>query len=361
MPVPDLRHVRLHRRLASRRRVGLRASLIRSAGVAGSLPLVLGGCGEWITAPLSSLDPAGPGAAPIATLWWVMFWASLAITAFMVMLGLLVALRNAPESRTVPARLLLVGGGLVFPLVVVTALLVYGLPAGQALLAVPDEAGAIRIDVNAHRWWWQVRYRDSGGGEPLHDANEIHVPTGRPVHIHITTSDVIHAFWVPRLGGKLDAIPGITNVLRLSADRAGIYRGQCAEFCGDQHARMGFTVEAHDEEAWKTRLALLRRRSAVLAAASGGGADAFRAHCASCHSIDAQAEAFPPAGLIGPNLAGIADRRHLGAGWTPNRDDALERWIAAQHRIKPGNTMPAMTDLAPETVQSIVDFLEQRP
>ena len=136
----------------------------------------------------------------------------------------------------------IVGGGLLLPLFSIAGLLAVGIPLGRQMLPLPSATGEVlRIDVTGHQWWWEIRYPDTG----ITLRNELHIPVATPVDIHLTTVDVIHAFWVPRLGGKLDAIPGRTNVLRLQADTPGLYRGQCAEFCGLHHAHMQFTVTAH--------------------------------------------------------------------------------------------------------------------
>lgn len=144
----------------------------------------------------------------------------------------------------------IIGGGLVLPSGAIVVLLAFGIPVGHNMLPLPVEDGeAMRIDVTGHQWWWQTGY--PGTGIQLRD--ELHIPVGVPVDLHLTSADVIHSFWVPRLGGKLDMLPGRTNVLRLQADEAGTYRGQCAEFCGLDHAHMQFTVTAHDPddfEAW---------------------------------------------------------------------------------------------------------------
>ena len=155
---------------------------------------------------------------------------------------------SAARSKRVHSRWL-VGGGLVLPLASVTVLLGFGIPIGHNMLPLPTGEDVVRIDVTGHQWWWEVTYPEAG----VSLRDELHIPVGVPVDVHITGGDVIHSFWVPRLGGKLDAIPGHTGVLRLRAQAPGIYRGQCAEFCGTGHAHMSFTVEAHprpDFDAW---------------------------------------------------------------------------------------------------------------
>lgn len=146
----------------------------------------------------------------------------------------------------------IIWGGLVLPIASISLVLAFGIPAGHRMLAIGDD-NALTIEVTAHQWWWQVNYPDSG----IELRNEIHVPAGRPLDLHLTSSDVIHSFWVPRLGGKLDMFPGRVNVLRLTANEPGRYRGQCAEFCGVAHAHMQFELIAHSEtdfEQWRTEL-----------------------------------------------------------------------------------------------------------
>ena len=212
---------------------------------------LLAGCGAG---PLSALDPAGPGAAGIAQVWWVMFWFSAAVVTGMTGLALYATLRNPDRRLRIAPRGLLIVGGLVFPILVLSALLVYGVRAGYSLLPLATARPVFSVDVTAHQWWWQVSYPDAAGGM-RHAANEIHIPAGRPVDIRVRSADVIHGFWIPRLGGKIDAIPGRVNTIRLEADKPGLYQGQCAEFCGLGHAHMKLVVQAHDEAGLQGKLA----------------------------------------------------------------------------------------------------------
>ncbi|GAA3964982.1 hypothetical protein GCM10022278_23490 [Allohahella marinimesophila] len=135
------------------------------------------------------------------------------------------------------------GGGLILPVVSITVILLVGIPVGRSMLPLPLESGqALRVDVQAHQWRWEVSYPDTDVGL----TNELHIPAGKAVDLHLTTADVIHSFWVPRLAGKLDTMPGRTNILRIEADAPGTYHGQCAEFCGLEHTDMRFTVIAHE-------------------------------------------------------------------------------------------------------------------
>jgi cytochrome c oxidase subunit II len=286
-----------------------------------------------------------------------MFWGSVAITVFMIALGFYAIRQNQKSRRKVPARLLILGGGVIFPLTVVTGLLIYGVVRAPALWSGLDTSEAYRVEVIGHRWWWEIRYPDAAGGA-LHDANELHIPAGRPVIVHVSTNDVIHSFWVPRLAGKIDAIPGIVNRLRIEAGAAGVYRGVCAEFCGAQHARMGFLVEAHDEDALNARLARLAASTrGEPAAPDSGGARAFEAHCAACHSLDARTRPQ----IAGPNLAALGSRRSLGGGILANEEGTIRRWMLEHQRLKPGNLMPPMDHLPKETLDAIIGYLERRP
>ncbi len=231
---------------------------IRRMGQRVALPgllitsLLLAGCGG----PFSTLDPAGPAARSVAGLWWGMFAFSSVLLIAVVGLWLYAMRRDPGAVSDGAAQRLqnrwIIGGGLVLPLASIALLLAFGIPIGHRMLPLPPEDGEVlRIEVTGHQWWWEVRYPDAD----IRLRDELHIPVGMPVDLHLSSADVIHSFWVPRLGGKLDMIPGHVNVLRLRADAPGTYRGQCAEFCGLRHAHMQFIVEAHDPGDFETWLA----------------------------------------------------------------------------------------------------------
>lgn len=311
---------------------------------------LLTGCLEQ---PLSALDPAGPAAASIAQVWWVMFFGSIGIWLLMVVLALYASLHRRRNGKA-PLNWLLIGGGLVLPLGTTLALLVYGISSGQSMLPLPTKEPVYRVEVRGHQWWWEVIYLDAPGG-PRYSANEIHIPAGRFVDVHVSTNDVIHSFWAPRLGGKIDAIPGRTNIVRLRADEPGTYHGVCAEFCGAQHARMRLVIEAHDEAGLKDRLAALET-PAGSADMTTHGAQAFARDCLACHSLDPARRSPQP----GPNLADFSLRSTLAAGTLPNTPEALRDWLAHPQARKPGNLMPDQ-NLSAEDVEAIATFLESRP
>ena len=210
--------------------------IVKSAALAAT-PLALLGCGT----PLSTLDPAGPAAANIATLWWVMFWGAAVLFTLVLALLALSFLRPSAIAAIKPMHWI-IGGGLILPVPVLMAVLVAALLLGERLLPLPGAPDPMRIEAHASRWHWQFSYPQLPGA-PTSDI--LHIPAGEAVDIVITAADVIHSFWVPRLGGKMDAIPGHTNIVRLEADEPGTYRGICAEYCGTGHDTMWFAVEAH--------------------------------------------------------------------------------------------------------------------
>lgn len=216
------------------------------------------------TGPLSALQPEGPAARGIGTLWWVMLFAGTAIFLAVAAVLMLAFVRPAWLRRFGETRLIL-WGGLVVPLVILAGLVTAAFALGEQVLVV-RQGEALRIEATARQWSWRFRYP---GGHETHDL--LHLPAGRDVDVALTSEDVIHSFWVPRLGGKLDAIPGHVNVIRLRADRPGTYGGVCAEYCGIGHAPMRFSVEAHEEDAF-ARLVGLREGAATGAVPDGEGA-----------------------------------------------------------------------------------------
>jgi cytochrome c oxidase subunit 2 len=201
------------------------------------------------------------------------------------------------------------------------------------------------INVIGHQWWWEIRYP----GTAAITANELHVPTNTRVNIVGTTADVIHDFWVPQLTRKVDVVPGVANRVLLVANRVGVYRGQCAEFCGFQHAHMGFTVVAQTPVQFRAWLANMSRP-----ADSTSGAQLFTSlQCASCHQI----RGTSAHGYVGPDLTHLASRGQLAAAEIPNTRSWLRRWIANPQAIKPGARMPDL-GLSSAQLTRVVSYLE---
>lgn len=216
---------------------------------------MLAGC----SGPLSTLDPAGPSAGAIAELWWVMLIGGCLL--FVGVMGLLLwtFLKPGAAAATSP-NLWLIGGGLVLPAIVLTPLLIYVLFTGERLLAHPGAGDVLRIDARARQWEWSFTYPDADNGARA-SRNVLHIPAGRPVDVRVTSADVIHSFWVPRLGGKIDAVPGHINVIRLSASQPGTYHGVSAEFSGTGYTNMQFTVEAHPGVSYADQLRRLTQEA----------------------------------------------------------------------------------------------------
>lgn len=317
--------------------------------------LAASGCAPELDAPhQSALDPAAPAARDIAFISWLLFGGAVVIFAGVLGLLLYALLSRAPR-RHVGGRVFIVGGGVVFPGVVLTALLVYTVVVGARLTA-PPAPDALTIDVTGHMWWWDVRYRGPGDAPALTTANELRIPVGRPVLLRLHSADVIHSFWVPNLSGKIDMIPGRVNRLTLQADTAGIYRGQCAEFCGRQHTRMALHVVAEPEADWERWFA--RRRLGTLAPATPEMAEGRRlfseSGCVACHAVRGVSD--PPRGL-GPDLTHVGSRPSLAAGLLPNTRGNLVAWIASAQALKPGSKMPSFRHLDGASLNALAVYL----
>jgi cytochrome c oxidase subunit 2 len=293
----------------------------------------------------SALHPAGEDAAELAKLFWFMtaggavIWCLIMGAAIYAVLG-----KKRPRSERFADRFVFFGG-VVFPTVGLAALLVFGL----ALLPNWAEADApnLRIHVAAEQFWWRLGY-EGGDGVRIDAANEVHLPVGATTEFVLTSTDVIHSFWIPALGGKMDAIPGRTNVLRLKPTKPGVYRGVCAEFCGPSHALMAFPVVVHEPADFDAWLEAQRQP------ASASGAQAFvGAGCGACHVVRGISEA----GSVGPDLTHFASRRSIGAGTLPLTKANLADWLVAPSHIKPGVRMPSFATLPDTERAAIVDFL----
>ena len=303
--------------------------------------------------PPPVLDPAGPYATSVTLLSWILF-AMAAAVLLIVLVALYLALFGRPAVQAkVGGKAAIWAGGVAFPAVVLTVLLIYGLSLTRHLSA-PIVGDELRVRITGEMWWWRVAYLDGQGREVVHDANELHIPAGRPVVLELESADVIHSFWVPRLSGKLDMIPGRRNLMRIAADRPGVFGGQCAEYCGGPHALMGFTVVAHEPRQF-ARLMQARLAREQAAAPAPDGARLFdAAGCAACHRIAGTGAN----GLAGPDLTFVGTRRSLGAGILPNNRGTMMGWIANSQAIKPNNRMPPYTVLSAAQLTALATYLE---
>ncbi|MDP9917296.1 cytochrome c oxidase subunit 2 [Variovorax boronicumulans] len=304
--------------------------------------------------PQSALHPAGPVADTLLGVTGL-----LSAGAALILLGVMALLVAAVRRRegTPNVRLWLVGGGVVFPGVVLAALFAYSEWHRPPWQPVPPK-DALIVGVTGHMWWWEVRYREPATGAQVVTANEVRIPAGRPVYFGLTSADVIHSFWIPALGGKMDMLPGRVQHLRLQADRPGVWRGQCAEYCGEQHARMALHVVVQapaDFEAWLAAQARPAVQAQALAPTLARGREAFLANrCNACHTVRGVSETS----RLGPDLTHIASRLYLGAGTLPNDADGRAAWVAHTQALKPGARMPSShARIDDATLRAIADWL----
>jgi cytochrome c oxidase subunit 2 len=311
-----------------------------------------------------ALSPAGPQATALFNLWNVMLVVCAIVFAF-TMAALAVALRRAPRvtERSSPdlgvhprkdaALARRVAWGVAGSSVLLLVLLLATFFTDRALSALPLD-GAVHIDLIAHRFWWEARYEAHDPALAFTTANELHVPAGRTVLVRLRSFDVIHSLWIPSLTGKKDLIPGRESMLAFRADKPGMYRGQCAEFCGYQHAHMALVVIADAPADFDRWLALQRQPAPAPASAlDQRGLRLFeQGTCAMCHAIGGT----QAAGRSAPDLTHFAGRTSIGAGTLENTPAARTEWIADVQKFKPGADMPPLAMSADDLV-AIASYL----
>ena len=305
----------------------------------------------------STLSPHGPDAARVANLFWLMLAISGVVLIVIVALLLLAPFRSrrnpsGPEAYANDGRtllLVLIGGALI-PIIVLLVIMGLGIATEQAAYASTGQG--VTVEVIGHQWWWEVRYQ----GQDFETANEIHIPAGQMVTLKVSSADVIHSFWVPELHGKIDVIPGQTNTITIKADRNGVYRGQCAEFCGVQHAHMALFIvaEAPDQfQNWLQEQNAPAPEPAVGSLEQEGQQAFLGSSCVYCHTI----KGTNASGKVGPDLTHLGSRLTIGAGTLPNTPGNLAGWMVNSQTIKPGNRMPPM-DLNSDQIQALLAYLK---
>ncbi len=305
-------------------------------------------------------EPAGPHAVLIDRLGELMYWVAAVVFLLVVAALLLAALRRRrpDEDAEDPARARRMHGAVIAASAATVAVLLFvtfvNFATGRQL-SVPPGDDALQIRVTGRQWWWEVEYRDSVANRWATTANEIHVPVGRPVALELRSADVIHSVWIPNLGIKRDLIPGEATSVWFQADAPGVYRGQCAEFCGHQHAKMALLVVAQPADSFAGWLARQRdsARTPVDSTALRGQEVFLASSCVMCHAV----QGTPAGSRAGPNLTHLAGRRTIAAGTLPNTRGNLAGWIVDPQRIKPGARMPP-NQLEPDDLHALLAYLE---
>lgn len=316
--------------------------------------------------PMTYLDhTAGPAANRLANLGWGLLGVSLFVILFITLAVLIGVLRNRWQEPEGPF-----GGPLISPGPSGLAWIYLGVGVSilallacavwtffiLAAIAAPPGNPEVTLEVTGHQWWWEVRYRKAG--EPARTfitANEIHIPVGQPVRIRLIGADVIHSFWVPQLAGKTDVIPGQTNLAWIEADQAGVYRGQCTEYCGLQHAHMALHVVAQapgEFKAWWDHQ--LRDAAPPISPEAQRGQQVFEQHCSVCHTVRGLGGSH---GQLGPDLTHLMSRRMIAAGTLPNTTGYLAAWIENAQALKPGAAMPTLA-LPSSELLAVVSYVQ---
>lgn len=329
----------------------------RRAGWAVAAALVLlSGCAE-ANEQQSILDPRGTRAEGAYSLWQLMF--PLGVVVWVIVVVIMVAAlvrrrrQSAPENER-HTMWFVATAGAILPAVVIVVLMARSTVVLSEIDPRNVGDGQV-VEVIGRQFWWEVRYPGAG----VVTANEIHIPTGERVRLQVSSNDVIHSFWVPKLSGKIDMIPGTSNTLWLETNEPGTYWGQCAEYCGAQHALMRIVVVAHEPDEFAGWIAAQQQPAAFTPGAEESeqvarGRQVFlSSHCVYCHTVQGTAAL----GEAGPDLTHLASRQTLASGILPNNRGNLAGWIADPQSIKPGNRMPG-TDIAGDDMQALLDYLE---
>ncbi len=337
----------------------------RTAALLTSCILTLTGCAGH---EQSVVDPSGPQAGKIAVLWWFFLWLLTAIFVIVLALTLWTLMRrhrgieqeplettHLPSEETESRLTRVVTAATIATVVILFILLGASIFTGKAVADLGNTKNGMVIELTGNQWWWQVQYDNPDASRVLMTANEIHIPVGRPIMILGRSNDVIHSFWVPNLHGKRDLIPSRVTTEWIQADHAGAFRGQCAEFCGLQHAHMAMWVIAEPEakfDAWMQQQ--LQPAVAPSDAVKQRGQQVFLNNaCEYCHSI----RGTPAAGQVAPDLTHFGSRRGIAANTLPNSMGNLGGWIVDPQSIKPGNHMATIA-LNSDDLQPLLEYLE---
>lgn len=343
-------------------RVFLRTKKLFSFSAVALAFFVLSGC----RGAQSALDAGGLQSQRLENLWWI-FFAVCAVVYVLVMAVLLVAFfrvrrvnaETPPDVKPDPAREKRIGyvvkGAVAVTLITLFVLMITSFRTGSAIYSLSQSDNPLSIKVTGHQWWWEVEYQDQIPSNNVTTANEIHIPVGRPIKLELQTTDVIHSFWLPNLHGKKDLVPNYPTTFFFQADKPGTYTGQCAEYCGYQHAKMRFTVVAESNEDFESWIRAGQQSSVqpTTDLQKRGQQIFLTSICTQCHTI----QGTIANGRVGPNLTHIASRPYLAAGSLTNTREHLENWVTDPQKIKPGIRMP-MNNYSPEDLHALIEYLQ---
>ena len=339
-----------------------RSTALRTAAIVLVVAALAGATGCRGALDQSMLRASGPQAGGIERQWWFAFYTAAAVytaTILTLFWAIARARRRAHDGAALPedherqmTRGVTVAIGATLAILLV--FLFYDFTLGRSISGSPSKH-PLTIDVVGHQWWWEVQYEDSLPQNRVTTANEIHIPVGQPVLFRLTSTDVIHSFWVPNLAGKKDLIPGYTQTVWFQADTAGTYRGQCAEFCGLQHAKMAMFIVAEPLDQYRLWVAQQKQQAQppTDTLAQRGGEIFMTGPCAMCHNINGT----PAGSNNGPDLTHVASRRTIAAGSLPNTRGNLAGWIVDPQTIKPGAHMPPNM-LKPDQLDALLAYLQ---
>jgi cytochrome c oxidase subunit 2 len=299
----------------------------------------------------SAFSGYSEGAARVTQLTWMLMIGGGLILLLVVVLTAVALFGSPVWRRRLCGEGVVVGLGMVFPMVVLTALLLYGFVLLRLEAAPEFDGEPLQIEVVGEQWWWRVIYHHPDGST-TESANELRFPVGQPVELVLTTADVIHSFWLPAYGGKVDMIPGRTNYLRFLPTHPGVTRGQCAEYCGGAHALMAFyamAMSAEEFEQWRQR----ERADAVVPAEDSGAQQFLANGCGGCHRV----RGTPAQGAIGPDLTHVGSRLSVGAGILSADHQGFRAWLARHQQLKPENRMSPYDILSDAELDGIAAYL----
>lgn len=313
----------------------------------------------------SSLNPAGPAAAHIEFEFALIFWITMAVYCLVLLVLVIAVARRRHSLDVMPEPMQtdeaserrarrVVGAAMGVTVLLLFVMLIGSFETSRALGSMNDE-NALTIDVYGHQWWWEIQYPNHEAYKVVETANEIHLPVGVPIRFHGTSRDVIHSFWAPNVHGKRDLMPGYETEIVMQIDQPGSWRGQCAEYCGEQHAHMAFFMVAQSKEEF-TQWLNAQAQSAVEPNTPPAihGQQVFLTHaCVMCHTV----RGTTAGSRVGPDLTHLASRTTIAAGLLPNNIGNLGGWILNAQSLKPGCRMPP-NQLSGSDLQDLLAYLE---